>query len=95
MLGLRVFCASGSVTVGIRRIHGRSGHFVVLNRKVNRAFFLVLVCFTFICCPGKEISGIILGICKNVDELAINSNAVIFGFFVMLMHSMLSGEEKM
>lgn len=79
----------------MRSILGRSGHFKILHRKVNRAFFLIPVCFTFICYPGKEISGIILGVSKNVDELAINSNAVIFGFFLMLMHSMLSGEEKM
>lgn len=65
----------------MRSVHGRSGHFMVLHSKVNRAFFFVLVCFTFICYPGKEISGITLAICRNVDELAINSNAVILGFF--------------
>lgn len=75
----------------MKSIHNRSGHFMVLHRKVNRACFLVLVCFTFISILGKKS----LGISKNVDELAINSNAVILGFFVMLMHSMLNGEENM
>lgn len=41
-------------------------------------------CFSFIFCLGKEISAFVTGICKNVDELARNSNVIILGFFLFL-----------
>lgn len=64
-----------------------------LHRKVNRACFLFSVCFSFTFYPGKEISGIVTCICRNVDELARNSNVVIL-FFLKVMHSMLIEEKK-
>lgn len=60
---------------------GRSGLHVVLHRKVNRACFLFPFCFSFIFYPGKEISEIVSGICKNVGELARNVNVGILGFW--------------
>lgn len=69
---------------------GRSGLHMGLHRRVNRACFLFSVSFSFIFYPGKEIFGIVSGICENVGELARNVNVGILGFWgfflVMLMH---------
>lgn len=53
---------------------------MVLHRKLNRAFLSLFVS-PLSSILGKKSSGIILGIRKNGDELAMNSNVVNFGFF--------------